>query len=169
MRSTFLALMLTVFSLSALQAQNFGYMNSAAFVSELQEVKTANTTLENLQKSKAQVIQNMVKSLQDKATALEQKKQQGTISPKAYETQMANLEKEQEKIVKLQETSAKELDAERNKLLDPILTKVNDAIQAVAKEKSLNYVFDTSTGILLFADEALDVTEAVKAKYATLK
>ncbi len=168
MRNTFLAILFSFFSLAAIHAQSFGYMNSALFVSELPEVKTANTSLESMQKAKTKVIENMVKQLQDKAAALEQKKQAGTISPKTYEAQMKNLEAEQQKIVKLQETSAKELEAERTKLFDPILKKVNDAIQAVAKEKSLSYVFDTSTGILLFADEALDVTEAVKAKYGTL-
>lgn len=168
MRNTFLALVLSFLSLAGINAQNFGYMNSAAFVADLQEVKTANSTLENLQKSKGQVIENMIKGLQSKAQALEQKKQAGTISPKAYDTQMKNLESEQSKIVALQESSSKELEAKRNELFDPILKKVNDAIQAVAKEKSLNYVFDTSTGILLFADEALDVTEAVKTKYGAM-
>ena len=168
MRNTFLAALLFFFSLATMNAQSFGYMNSALFVSELTEVTTANSTLEALQKAKTTVIENMVKQLQDKAMALEKKKQAGTISPKTYEAQMGNLEGEQQKIVKLQETSAKELEDERMKLFDPILKKVNDAIQAVAKEKSLNYVFDTSTGILLFADEALDVTEAVKTKYGAM-
>ena len=166
MRNIFLAAFLSIFSLAAINAQNFGYMNSALFVSELPEIKSANSALEALQKSKATVIQNMIKQLQDKATALEQKKQQGTISPKAFETQMKNLQGEETKIQKLQESSGKELEAKRAELVDPVITKVNDAIQAIAKEKSLSYVFDTSTGILLFADEALDITEAVKAKLA---
>ncbi len=166
MRNFFLAAFFSIFSLSAIHAQNFGYMNSALFVSELPEIKSANSTLEALQKSKTTVIQNMIKQLQDKAIALEQKKQQGTISPKAFETQMQNLQGEETKIQKLQESSAKELEGKRAELVDPVITKVNEAIQAIAKEKSLSYVFDTSTGILLFADEALDITEAVKAKLA---
>jgi len=168
MRNTFLALVLTFFSLTAINAQNFGYMNSSAFVAELEEVKNASATLESLEKSKTLVIENMAKKLQEKAMALEQKKQAGTISPKAYETQMKNFEGEQQKIVELQKSGVAELENKRKELFDPILKKVNDAIQAIAKEKSLNYVFDTSTGILLFADEALDVTEAVKAKYSAM-
>lgn len=168
MRITLLAAFFALVTLSSVQAQKFGYINSALFVSELQEVKTANSTLEAFQTQKAKVIENMAKKLQEKAGALDQKKQAGTISPKAYEAQMTNLQKEQEKIVQLQQTSTQELETKRNELFDPILKKVNDTFKAVAKDESLNYIFDTSTGILLYADEALDVTDLVKAKYSTM-
>ena len=52
----------------------------------------------------------------------------------------------------------------REELYKPILERVNAAMQAVAKENGYLLVFDTSTNVLLYADEALDVTNLVKAK-----
>ncbi|MBL7774643.1 MAG: OmpH family outer membrane protein, partial [Saprospiraceae bacterium] len=49
-------------------------------------------------------------------------------------------------------------------LYKPILERVNTAMQAVAKEGGFLLVFDTSTQVLLYADESLDLTNLVRAK-----
>ncbi|MBK9338659.1 MAG: OmpH family outer membrane protein [Lewinellaceae bacterium] len=49
-------------------------------------------------------------------------------------------------------------------LYKPILERVNTAMQDVAKENAYLIVFDSSTQILLYGDESLDVTPLVKAK-----
>ena len=40
--------------------------------------------------------------------------------------------------------------------------EVDAAIKAVAKEKGLAFVFDSSKGMLLFADESMDITNDVR-------
>ncbi len=170
MRKFLFMILFALVSGTMLQAQQkMGYLNSAVIIAELDEVKAANKELEALRDQKAKVLENMSKQLQDKAVALEQKKQQGTISPKDYEAQMKNLQAEQDKIIKLQESGAQELEKRRQELLEPILNRFNEATKAVAKEKGLSYIFDTSTGILLYGDDSLDVADAVKAKYNALK
>ena len=42
-------------------------------------------------------------------------------------------------------------------LMQPIFSKANDAIQKVAKEQALIYVFDTSVGAVIYFDDALSV------------
>ena len=49
-------------------------------------------------------------------------------------------------------------------LLQPILDRVNNAIQSVAEEKGYTYIFDLSSGAILYADEAADVSAEVKAR-----
>ena len=55
--------------------------------------------------------------------------------------------------------------AKQEELLKPILEKVQNAITAVGKEGGYLFIFDVSVpNTILFADEPLDVTNAVKAK-----
>jgi outer membrane protein len=47
----------------------------------------------------------------------------------------------------------------RNELLQPVLGKIQEAIQAVSKEEGLSFVFDkAASAVLVFADEKYDVT-----------
>ena len=48
--------------------------------------------------------------------------------------------------------------------LQPILDKVNNIIKQVAVENQFTYIFDSSAGILLYAQESMDVTTLVKTK-----
>lgn len=49
----------------------------------------------------------------------------------------------------------------RKELNEPINARVNDAIWKVAEEKGLDLVFDTLSGNIVYANSALDITEAV--------
>ena len=47
----------------------------------------------------------------------------------------------------------------RNELLQPVLAKIQEAIQAVSKEEGLSFVFDkAASAVLVFADDKYDVT-----------
>lgn len=50
----------------------------------------------------------------------------------------------------------------------PIISKARDAINEVAKEKQILYVFDASAGRGLLVAEGEDLYEAVKAKLGLL-
>jgi outer membrane protein len=52
----------------------------------------------------------------------------------------------------------------KEELYSPIIKKAEDAINAIAKEKGYSYIFDTSVGAVLFAQESDDVMALVKAK-----
>ena len=49
-------------------------------------------------------------------------------------------------------------------LLKPIRDRIQKAIDDVADENKYDYVFDYSTGFLLYAEKVTDVTSKVKAK-----
>ena len=46
--------------------------------------------------------------------------------------------------------------------------KVNQAIKDIAAEDGYTYIFDTSLGIILYADESTDLTEKVKSRLGIL-
>lgn len=150
-------------------AQKFGYTNSNILLRDIPEVKAADSDLNAFQTQLTKRGQEMVKNLQEKAAELKRKQDQGTISPKDVETQTAKLEEEQAKIAEYEQEVYKKLSLKREELFSPILERVNKAMEEVAKENNYVYVFDNSTQMLLYADEALDVTGLVKAKLGISK
>ena len=149
-------------ALNAAQAQKFGYVNSTAILAEMPEVKQMEANLEALQKQLQKKGQSMVEQLQQDYAAVQQKAASGDLSPKQQEEEAKKLEDQQAEIAKFEQDMVKQLQEKRNKELQPILEKVNQAITDVAKENGLQFIFDE--GVILYADESMDVANLVKAK-----
>lgn len=165
MNKTFtLCLAFVTLMATAGNAQKFGYCNSTLLLSELPEVKAADSDLKDFQTQLTKRGQEMVKALQTKSEELERKKEIGTISPKDYDVQSAKLAEEEEKIKSYEQEVYTKLGQKREDLFKPILDKVNKMMQEVATENKFTYVFDSSTQVIIYADESLDVTKLVKAK-----
>lgn len=145
-------------------SQKFGYCNSAVLLTQLPEVKAADSDLQAFQTQLTKKGQERVKALQDAAAELDRKKQQGTISPKDFDVQTAKLEEERQSIAKYEQEVYQKLTQKREELYKPLLDKVNKAMSDVATENGFALVFDASTQILVYADESLDVTKMVKVK-----
>lgn len=145
-------------------AQKFGYCNSGALLTQIPEVKAADSDLQAFQAQLTKRGQEMVKSLQEKAAELDRKEKAGTISPKELEIQGAKLQEEQAVIAKYEQEVYDKLGQKREELFKPILDRVNQAMADVAKENQFTFVFDQNTQVLLYADESLDVTKLVKTK-----
>ncbi len=148
------------------EAQKFGYLNSAAILQEMPEVKQAEADLEVLQKQLQSKGETMLKDFQMKYQELERKNQQGEISPKELEEESQALKADENKLALFEQEMQRQVLEKRDELLQPILDRVNVAIEEVAKEEGYTYIFDASpgTGILLYADESTDVVDKVKAK-----
>ncbi len=156
----FLGMLLT----TGLYAQKFGYCNSGQLLTQIPEVKAADSDLSAFQTQLTKRGQEMVKALQDKAADLKRKEETGTISPKDLETQSAKLAEEEAAIAKYEQEVYEKLAQKREQLFSPILDRVNQAMADVAKENQFMFVFDSSSQVLLYSDESLDVTKLVKAK-----
>ncbi|MEI6407827.1 MAG: OmpH family outer membrane protein [Bacteroidota bacterium] len=164
MKSLLLTLSLLI-SLSATGvAQKFGYCNAEGLLTQLPEVKAADSELQAFQNQLTKRGQERVKALQDAAAELQRKKDQGTIAPKEYDTQAAKLKEEQESIAQYEQEVYQKLGKKREELFKPLLDKVNAAMATVAKANGFTLVFDTSSNVVLYGDESLDVTKLVKAQ-----
>lgn len=163
-KSTFLTLCLSFMVATVGFSQKFGYCNSSALLSNIPEVKQADSELKSFQSQLQKKGQEMVKALQEKGEDLQRKEQQGTISPKDMNTQKAKLEEEQGKISEYEKEVYDKLAEKRDALFSPILERVNKAMADVAKEEGYMFVFDTNSNAVLYGHESLDVTALVKAK-----
>ena len=71
----------------------------------------------------------------------------------------------QSRIQQFQLNAEQEFEAKRAELLKPILDKIQNAINAVGKEKGYTYVIDLATGAAVYVGtDAVDATKDVKAK-----
>jgi outer membrane protein len=157
-----MAAVVVVLTTSHLDAQKFGYINSALILSEMPELKQAEASLEALQQQLQKKGQSMVEKLQADYTAVQQKVERGELSPKQQETEGARLKTAEEEVGKFEQEMMRQLQAKRDELLQPIYDRVNKAIADVAKEEGFQFVFDQ--GVLLFAEESQDVAPLVRKK-----
>jgi outer membrane protein len=151
-------------AISNMYAQKIAYLNSAVLLSQMDEVKQADTQLETYQKQLQKQFQMKVETFQKKYEEVAKKEKAGLLTKAQLEAESKKMQEDQQKLGAEEQELAKLVQEKREKELQPILEKVNKIIADVAKEKGYNYVMDSSTPVLLYADETLDLAEAVKSK-----
>jgi len=147
-----------------LSAQNFGFIDSQSIISVMPEVKEANSQIETHKKQLQNRGQEMLQKLQTKYQALEQKQAQGQIAPKELEVEAQKLKAEEAELMKFEQESQQKVVAKSEELLKPIRDRIQKAIDEVAAENGYAYIFDLSTGFLLYADQSVNVEAKVKQK-----
>ena len=158
-----LILMLMLCAPMAVFAQKFGKVNTQVVVQSLPDYAKAQGEMAALSKQK----ENELKSMQDELT---RKSQEYDMSKSAMNpTKQKETEEELQglgaKIQQAYQDAQKELSEKNNALLEPILTKVQNAITAVGKAGGYTSIFEIGTsGVVFFGDNVKDVTEEVKAK-----
>lgn len=161
---TFIVALLLGATPSEVKSQKFGYLNSQALLAELPEVKQADANLQALQTQLEKKGQQMVAELEGKYKDLQKREQSGEISPKALEDESKKLKEQEAELQKYEQDVQKQLTSKRQEMLQPLIDRVNNAIKQVAQEGQYTYIFDSSAGMLLYAQDTMDVTAPVKAK-----
>ena len=164
MKNVFVTFCLAFLALSA-TAQKFGYVNSAQVMSLLPEVKEANSSLEVFQKQYEARLKAMIEDYQQKGMALQTKVQQCDIAPKQQEIETKQLQELETQIGTLEQEMRQKVAEKQESLISPIIEKLQNAIDSVASSGGYQYIFDASpgNGILLYAEQQLDVTPMVMA------
>ena len=155
---------LALIAVSSLQAQKFGYINSAELLSEVPAVKAADSELETYQAQLVKSGEEMVKKLEAKFQAYSKEAQEGLLSQVQMQKKEEELGVEQQKIQKYELEVQNKILAKREELYKPILDKVKVTIENVGKENGYTMIFDTSTGTILHANDGDNVMSLVKAK-----
>ena len=149
--------------------QKFGHINSAELLQAMPEMKSADATFKTFQQQKQTQLEQMDAERQKKINAYQEKYK--TLSEANKETvgkELQALQTEIQNMVKriggTGQKAQQELQAKRNELYQPVFTKAENAVKAVAKEKGYAYVFDISQPGVVFYDGGDDLLAAVKAK-----
>lgn len=167
-RKTPFAVLITILigatTLSAQAQPKYGHMNLGNLLELLPDTKKANVAMKVYTDSLSVKDSVMTKAFQEAYAALEKDYNAGILTPVQAQTRQEELKKQQESIQKFEQDAQQMAAAKREQLLTPILAKVEGAIKEVAKEKGYLMIFDTSSGVTLFAAESDDVTALVKQK-----
>ncbi len=157
MKKVLLIAVVALVSFTTANAQKVGHINVAELVSSMPETKAAEQTIKSESELKSGEIKKMEDALQGKFDAFqntlkglspEQQESQAT----ALQTQYQGLQEEAQKIEELKSKAVQELQKKENELLQPIQEKAFNAIQSVANTKGLEYIIDSSSGVLVIAN-----------------
>lgn len=126
------------------------------------EYQKAETDLQTYGKSFQEQLETMGKEYQKKLQ--EYQGGEKTMTDAVREVKQKELIDLQSRIESTQQSAQEKVGKKRDELLGPILDKAEKAIKDVGKEKAYDYVFDISTGTLLYHKDSDDITPLVKAK-----
>ena len=140
--------------------KKFGHIDAAALVESMPEKKKAQTDMEAYAKGLQEQLRIMSaefdKKYQDYVA------QEASMTDLVKQTKAKELEDLQNRIKDFQTKAQDDIAKKEQELMAPIIDKAKKAIEAVAKEKGINYVIDSSAGLLLVKDETDDILPAVK-------
>jgi len=145
-------------------AQNlkFGHINSTQLLSLMPETKAADTTLQKFGTSLESQLKTMTNEYQSKVADF--RATEATMSEPIKEAKAKEINDLEQRIQDFQESAQQSIQKKKEEVYTPIIKKAEDAIKGIAKEKSYSYIFDTSVGMVLFAQESDDIMPLVKAK-----
>lgn len=163
MRKTILTICFVALGLSAVKAQNkLGYINSNELLSIMPESVAMQDELQSYAKGLESSLSAMQAEGEKKLADYQQN--EATMSELVKKDKIRELENIQQRILEFQQNAQESLSAKEQELITPILDKARKAIDEVAKEGNFTYIFDASTGNILYANENENILPLVKAK-----
>lgn len=147
-------------------AQNlkFGHINSMDIFEVMPERDSALSQLQQYQEMLQEEFQTMQIELTNKYQQFEKNK--ANYSQIVRQNRENELNEMQRRIQEFDATAQQDLSAKQQELIEPIMTRIRDAIEKVGKENGFIYIFDAGQGsnILYKSSQSVDVTNLVKAK-----
>lgn len=163
MKTLFTTIILLL-SIGGIQAQKFGHLNSNEIIAALPEVKGADTELESYSQKLIEKGQTMMTDYEAKYKSYAEKANGGELSQLQMQQAEAALGQDQQAIQAYEVEVQNLIAQKKQEVYQPILDKVQVAIDAVGKENGYNMIFDSSSFGMIYAQESENVEALVKAK-----
>ena len=144
------------------QAQKFGYVNSQQLLSEMPDIKTAETQLKAFQDPLIEKGKTMVANLESEYNNYMEAVNNGLLSNVQRQQKEEEIQKKQQTIQNYEVEIQQQIIAKREALYKPIIDKINAAIKKYGETNNYTFIFDSSVGGLLHASDADDVLVALK-------
>lgn len=167
LRASFAVALLSVMLAGTASAQlRIGILNPQEVLSALPETKALETDLEAFVTKRQQDFEAKYTAWLEEVTQFQQNLQSGVLSEQAQQEITAQLGATQQELEVMEQRFQVDLQTKRAELLEPLLTRMETAMQEVAKEKGLDFILNeaTATGdpIVYFASsKATNVTQNV--------
>lgn len=152
----FAAVMMFV-TVGTVSAQKVASMDYEAVLSAMPETKKMTTDLDTFSKTKGDELNKQAEAFQKE---VQQYQAEGAKLTEAQRTaKEAELQKKQQNLQQLQQTAQKDLATRRDTAVKPIIEKLNNAVEKVAKANGFDFIID-STALIYKAGP--DATALVK-------
>ncbi|MBK8499856.1 MAG: OmpH family outer membrane protein [Flavobacteriales bacterium] len=165
MKQYIIAAALAVCSLSqasAQQAPKLGHIDRQKLMLSLPERPDAEKRMQDFAKTLDERLKAMGAEYEAKVTAAQARAEAMTQTEK--EVAVREIQELETRIKAAQEKAQEDLAKQEEELLRPMVEKSNAAINEVASTNNFTYIFDTSTGFVLYFDKGEDIMPLVKAK-----
>lgn len=143
-------------------AQKVGHIDFEKLISEMPETKTLSADAEKLGKTYQAEIEEMGKKLEAKMKKYQA--EGATQTKETNEKRAIEIQQDRARYEQARQAAMQEMQKQQAEGLNPIIEKAQKAIEAVAAEKGIEYVFDASIGKGLLVKKGTDLFTAVKTK-----
>jgi outer membrane protein len=162
MKRITLALGILVMAL-AVHAQKFGHIASEQLLQDMPEYDTAQAKVEDLRNQYDLEIERLQVEINKKID--EFNNAEATMTNLIREAKASEIQEMQVRLQNFAQTAQQDLQQQSMMLIQPVMDKARQAIEAVAKEQGLLYVFDLSQGNPVYTGpESVDMLPLVKAQ-----
>ena len=145
------------------QAPKIAHVNTSEILNDMPGRANAEKDLETYYNELQDQLRVMYSEYQTKLD--DYQKNAETMSNLVKQSKEKELVDLESRITAFQNNAESDFDAKRAELLKPLLEKIQNAINAVGKEKGYTYILDLATGAAVYVgDDAIDITKDVKAK-----
>ncbi|VAW23927.1 Outer membrane protein H precursor [hydrothermal vent metagenome] len=164
MKIVIAALLTMTISFANSQTLKFGHINLSGLVQLMPEKAAAAEAFEKEQAEVKSAYDVMQKELQDKFAEYEELGEDA--SEIVRNAKAAEIQEIQQRVQTFSSSVQNQLAKKQTDLMAPIIEKAKNAINEVAKEKGLIYVFDVNEmGVVLYhSNQSIDLLPLVKAK-----
>ena len=164
----FLGVSLFVLSGVANAQMKIAYVNSAEIVESMPESAKVKSNLEAYYNELQSQLQTMLTEYSNKVQDYEAN--QATLSNLVKQSKEKEIVDMENRIQQFRANAEEEMVKKQEELLKPVLDKVQNAINAVGKEKGYTYIIDNAAGTIIYMGaDAIDASKDVKAKLSAKK
>jgi outer membrane protein len=147
----------------AVNAQKFGHITAELLLQEMPEYDSAQNSIQELRSTYELEIERIQVEINKKIEEFNQS--EGTMSNLIREAKASEIQEMQARLQNFSQTAQQDLQQQSLVMIQPVMDKARKAIEEVAKENGLLYVFDMSQGNPVYAsEESLDMLPLVKAR-----
>ena len=159
----FLGVTLFVLTGVANAQMKIAYVNSAEILDAMPESAKVRSNLESYYAELQSQLQSMVEEYSKKVQDYEAN--QASMSNLVKQSQEKGIVDMENRIQQFRVNAEEEMAKKQEELLKPVLDKVQNAINAVGKEKGYTYIIDNAAGTLVYlGTDAIDASKDVKSK-----
>ncbi len=149
------------------QDLKFGHIDIQELVSTLPDKLEADKKLQTESQKLQQNLTVMRQELETKYNDYLEKRD--SLPDLIRATKEKEIQEINDRLQQFNQLAQQNLQQQEQQLLQPIIEKVQKAIDAVGAENGFIYIFDTSSRVVIYhSDKSVDVSELVKAKLAAM-